>query len=518
VGAAAPVADLTFTTAVGQPDTVTGTLVVPEGYCSISWSVQGGSGGNSSAAGGNFGVVLTGATSLDGTATSYALHPGTSGTDGNNGTATPGTGGTNGLGEDGGDGIVDGMSIAGGGGGAASTVVQGSMTFLSAPGGQGGGGQAPGGSAGGVLTTQPGVTQVGSPGGQGVISGTVQACSSAPQVNWVLGDDHALIFQMWRTDGATITGVQYSLDGGAWTTVTTEVEGNFQFEGTIPGLITFQDYAARLRFVTSTGYSQPSDAITAAPLGPAPTNVRGIVEGGSIRIVWDPPTDPTRLVGYRAFAMPTGDQHSGGVVECPAMDVSTGECTVVVPAGRPYTVGVRGLYPDPGLLTRTSAGVVPAPAAPATVPEGSGSLGGLTGNPSVLAPGATVTLTGFGFAPNSTVSLYLYSSPVLLDTVDTDVDGEFSQAVTIPADSALGDHHLVAAGLDASADPLYLTSAIRLVTAGGPPSGGAPSGDGPTDETLAFTGFDAGPITVVGVLTLLAGTGLLLIGRKRRTA
>ena len=114
-----------------------------------------------------------------------------------------------------------------------------------------------------------------------------------------------------------------------------------------------------------------------------------------------------------------------------------------------------------------------------------------------------MTLTGTGYAPNSTVSLYIYSTPTLLATVQTNGTGSFSKVVTIPANLAPGAHHLVSAGVDPSGNPRYLTSAVSVAQATG---------------TLAWTGFETLPVLLGGVLTVAVGAGLVLVGRRRRTA
>src|SRR3954469_782621 len=154
VASASDTEDFTFTTDAGQTDSVTGTLTVPAGYCSIDWSVQGGSGGGSTAGDdGGYGTLLEGTTALDGSATTFSLFPGTGGADGDSDAGTFGTGGSNARGgENGTNGSTyldsNGDSVYSGGGGAASTVVHNGSTFLSAPGGDGGG--APAGSGGGA--------------------------------------------------------------------------------------------------------------------------------------------------------------------------------------------------------------------------------------------------------------------------------------------------------------------------------------------------------------------------------
>ena len=114
-----------------------------------------------------------------------------------------------------------------------------------------------------------------------------------------------------------------------------------------------------------------------------------------------------------------------------------------------------------------------------------------------------MALNGSGYAPNSTVSLYVYSTPTLLGTVTTTSTGSFSTSVTLPAGLAPGAHHLVSAGLDPSGAARYLRSDVTVTTA---------------SNQLAWTGFETLPFVGIGVLALVAGAALVVVTRKRRTA
>src|SRR3954465_13218365 len=66
VASASDTEDFSFTPEPGQTETVPAPLTVPAGYCSIDWSVQGGSGGGSTAGDdGGYGTLLEGTTALD---------------------------------------------------------------------------------------------------------------------------------------------------------------------------------------------------------------------------------------------------------------------------------------------------------------------------------------------------------------------------------------------------------------------------------------------------------------------
>jgi outer membrane protein OmpA-like peptidoglycan-associated protein len=83
--------------------------------------------------------------------------------------------------------------------------------------------------------------------------------------------------------------------------------------------------------------------------------------------------------------------------------------------------------------------------------EGRGSNGqplGLTSDAALrLERGSTAQVKGTGFAPNSDVQVYLYSTTRFLGTIRTNASGAFDGSVPVPADVELGRHTLQANAL-----------------------------------------------------------------------
>ncbi|MGY1803036.1 LPXTG cell wall anchor domain-containing protein [Blastococcus sp. SYSU D00922] len=154
----------------------------------------------------------------------------------------------------------------------------------------------------------------------------------------------------------------------------------------------------------------------------------------------------------------------------------------------------------------TPAPTTPAPAsstpvpAPATVPAGNGPLGTPQGAVTSVAPGQKLTLTGSGYAPNSAVELYVYSTPQRIGSVTADASGRFSVVVTLPTGLVAGKHSLVATGLDANGAPRFLRMDVTL------------------GKRLAATGADVVVPAVAGVAALALGGGLIALARRRRSA
>jgi len=106
----------------------------------------------------------------------------------------------------------------------------------------------------------------------------------------------------------------------------------------------------------------------------------------------------------------------------------------------------------------------------------------------------------FGFAPETPVEVWMYSTPQLLGTFSASATGSLVGTVTMPPGTSLGSHTMALAGRDVTGRPLFLTVGITL---GASASNVAPipsTGGG----TLPATGSD-------GQLALLGG-GLLALG------
>jgi LPXTG-motif cell wall-anchored protein len=160
-----------------------------------------------------------------------------------------------------------------------------------------------------------------------------------------------------------------------------------------------------------------------------------------------------------------------------------------------------------GEPAEVTSGVVPASS---VLPESDGELVLPSGTKASVAAGKTMTVSGSGYAPFSTVTVLVYSEPHILTTVVTDGTGAFSVEVTVPAGLPAGQHHVVAAGVDPSGELRYLT--LPVTVTGGDGNGAAGGGGG---ATLAYTGADVVVPAIGGLLAVLVGAGLLFVARRR---
>ena len=129
---------------------------------------------------------------------------------------------------------------------------------------------------------------------------------------------------------------------------------------------------------------------------------------------------------------------------------------------------------------------------------------------STVAPGASLTVTGTGWLPASSVSVWIESEPVLLKSgVAVDGEGAFSTPVIIPADIEPGPHTIFTTGTTAGGDVGAAASASITVT------GSTTDGSG---DNLADTGSNILPIGALGGVLLATGIGTVVLFRRRSRA
>ncbi len=534
VAAAAPAWDFEIT---ASENTL---LPVPDTACGANWELTGAAGGDSASSSGGLGALVTATTNVP-TGHEVLVQPGQRGADSDAG----GTGGGSGAESSGGAG-----GAGAGGGGGVSVVRNGNtppMDVLVAAGGGGGAGsQAAGGaagSAGGTWTAvggdytggAPGTTDgpgaggtmpaggTGTPGaagaGQDAVAGPVGAGGGGGGGRGNNGGSHA--GGSGSSDGTDGSG---GGGGGSWaaaspggTTVTTAADPDGSVRGTWvrcvaprwsgffggatagDGRLSVEFVAVTLQFVDPTAAvangweisvddGETWEAATTYPAGRLPGAGPGFSRLGVT--VTGLENGTTYAVRVRATStVGTGE-------ESPTLSL-----TPQAPEAAPPTTPVVAAPTNP--ISTPPAATPSGVTAPATVPPADGPL---TVPGSTVSPGGRITLSGTGFLPGSTVDLYVYSAPTKVGTATADANGAFSATVTLPEGLAAGTHHLVAAGVDASGNPRYLVSAVSVAAASSGGSG------------LAYTGAEPLPLLAGAGVLLLAGTALVIVGRRRRTA
>ncbi len=176
--------------------------------------------------------------------------------------------------------------------------------------------------------------------------------------------------------------------------------------------------------------------------------------------------------------------------------------------GRRYwvsTIALSVLLSGAGLLFASSASAVDTSPTVAYPPPPSCSL---TVGSVDLAPNQSVNVSGDDFTPNTPVTLTLDSSATVLGTFTSDSAGKLTAAVTMPSTLTAGSHQIIASANNLSCQIGASDTAVTTSTT--PPSSN-------TDFSgLAFTGFAAITVAVLGGLLLIGGLAFQLIGRRRR--
>ncbi|WP_091947878.1 fibronectin type III domain-containing protein [Trujillonella endophytica] len=537
-------------------------FTVPEGYCSVSWFILGGGGGWGSIeaeydADGSSGGILRGSTPVV-AGQHFDIDAGTEGGDG----SVEG-GGSGGLGVAPGEAgqpvlaeadpdpdpeLPPALStVGGGGGGGAGSVVTGTDFVLKAFGGDGGGGEF--GGAGAVVGVEPGVNKVAAAGWvdaevldgdmpangvsdygsswRGIVEGYVEPCA-APEVLEpplapvdlfaVDGNGEAEILFNEDYDGTESDSFEYNIVGtNTWVPATDTYSDAYAMTSiTVDGLTNGQSYDVRVRGVSDAeGDGAASAPVTVHPFvgASAPQGVSVTPGVASVRVNWSAFTTPGSfpVEKYAVDLISIGGEWGDRDTVCETALDAPMTCLVGLDteAGVTYRI-VVSTVDSVGHFGADSAelpvGQAASPSVPSSVPSSDGPISRPDGGTGSIAAGSTVVLSGDGFLPGSTVSLIVYSEPQVLTHTVADANGHFEVSVVVPAGLASGSHTLVASGVDLAGNARFVTLPIT-VTGGTTGSGG-----------LAYTGASVAVPAIGGLAALAIGGGLVLAGKRRRTA
>jgi hypothetical protein len=119
--------------------------------------------------------------------------------------------------------------------------------------------------------------------------------------------------------------------------------------------------------------------------------------------------------------------------------------------------------------------------------------------------------SGRGYAPGSTVELWIHSTPRYLATVTAAADGTFSTIVQIPSGTSPGPHSIVSDGVDDVSERLRLAVPITVVAATMPPTTMAGPSSGSTQPPILSL-----VMALLGVAMLATSGSLAYVEVRRR--
>jgi len=137
----------------------------------------------------------------------------------------------------------------------------------------------------------------------------------------------------------------------------------------------------------------------------------------------------------------------------------------------------------------------------------------------VVPRGGSLTVSGNGYTPGSTVDLAMSPRNISLGSATVKANGTFSAKVTIPSWVAVGPHTLTSTESSSGQSTSCNFRVTALSSTGGGGSGGSGNvGGGGSSGTLAFTGIAVMSIGALGVILLIGGGVMLLLGRRGKAS
>lgn len=120
--------------------------------------------------------------------------------------------------------------------------------------------------------------------------------------------------------------------------------------------------------------------------------------------------------------------------------------------------------------------------------------------PDSVTPGGSVTVTGSGFAPNSSFSVTFAETPAVVPNATATASGTYSFSLTVPSGTAPGSRRIVATGQNPQGGQHQSTGAVTVVQTT-PTTTTTTTGLPRTGPPRPYTG----PLAGIGVLLFLIG-------------
>ncbi|WP_433054997.1 Ig-like domain repeat protein [Dactylosporangium sp. CS-033363] len=246
--------------------------------------------------------------------------------------------------------------------------------------------------------------------------------------------------------------------------------------------------------------SNPNPPVVNTPVPSVPRNVTAVPLSSAVRVTWDAPNSGSPVTGYTVTASP-------GPATCDTTTETMCVLGAVAGTSYTYTVVAHSAAGDSEPSTATAATTPEAPSTPAAPPSTNLTLTTTDGQITTAAPGQVVTFVGTGFAPYSTVTITIYSTPIELGRVTTDATGSFQVPITLPQQLAAAQHTVVAQGSAPDGSVRAMSLAVAVAAAPvitNPPAAGS----------LPVTGPPVGVLLLTGLVLAVTGAGLVRMGRR----
>jgi hypothetical protein len=286
--------------------------------------------------------------------------------------------------------------------------------------------------------------------------------------------------------GETVTNYMYSLDNGVTFVSLSPAQTTSPLR--ITNLIAGTTYSVKIRAVNSIGQGAASATVNAStnPVllpTPTPTTTQTVTPQPPTAVVT--PVRPARVIPPTPSPSPTPSPQtqvdlnkpvavpSGSVVSVTTGSGATQQVTIgpnglpelrplqslALVAGAPVPVQVSQVASNTALKIDGGEFNVTLSASSASGTSSSlNSLGEL-----VLTSGNFATFSGTGFAPNSQIVVWLFSTPTKLGEVVTDASGSFSGSLEVPSDLEAGQHTVQLNGQTSDGETRSLAVGVELV-------------------------------------------------------
>ncbi|MCC5949256.1 MAG: fibronectin type III domain-containing protein [Nitriliruptoraceae bacterium] len=332
------------------------------------------------------------------------------------------------------------------------------------------------------------------PGATGEVAAVPATVPGMPTVHGVSSGNRTLSVSFTApgvNGGSPVAGYQYSVDGGAtWTSIPLVSDTR---PLVLRGLQNDTRYEVRLRAFNAMGAGDASPTRAATPLvfairPPAPDGSPVFGDGDPDPDTRPAPGTPRVLIDDEPVAAVLRLDGTRLHIEAPG-----------------FAIGLRGTEVDGTPMQIDSDGRL------------------------VVRRGGMVEVSGYGFAPGSSVDVWLFSEPHLLGVVEVGADGTFAAALALPEGIEPGEHTVqlngvsVDGALRSASTLVFVAETEPMEDEAAPPErvvAAAERGSTPVSGTtpLPRTGVGSGSLVLLALLGIGLGGSMLRAGGRVRAA